>query len=137
MACVAVVLFVSLMIPISLLLFRCVRDATRQMGEVKTDLKELIQGSRTIIQNINLLARRANEQLDELDKVVQVIRGWAERADQVVEEFGSVVTVPLLRIAHAIKVLRNTWTLITDTIFGDSQQRDRKGNEGGEIKKEM
>ena len=131
----AVVLFVLLMIPLSILLYRCVRDVARQMDEVESDLKELIQDSRTMIQDINLLASHANDQLDELDKVIQVVRGWSEQVDQVVEEFGSVVTVPVLRIAHTIKVLRNTWRLITDAIFGDSQKPDHKDKAGGEIKR--
>lgn len=130
MACAAIVLFVSLMIPLSILLYRCVRDVARQMNEVEANLKELIQDSRTLIQNINQLAARANKQLDELDKVVQVVRGWSERVDQVFEEVGSAVAVPALRIAHTIKVLRNTWRLILDAIFGDSQQRDHKDTEG-------
>src|SRR6267378_8276054 len=94
LASMAVVLFVLLMIPLSILLYRCVRDVARQMDEVESDLKELIQDSRTMIQDINLLASHANDQLDELDKVIQVVRGWSEQVDQVVEEFGSVVTVP-------------------------------------------
>lgn len=133
--CVAIALFVFMMIPLSILLYRRAIGFSRQLGELNTELKGLIQDSRTMFQNISSVTIHVNKQLDELDGIAGVIRKWSERADQVVEEVGSVVTVPVLRIAHTIKLLRNTWKLFTDAIFGDFQKKDHMDKECGEIKR--
>jgi len=88
-----------------------------------------------MIQNLSSVTVHVDEPLDELDRIVGIIRTWSERADQVDEEVGSVVTVPGSRMAHLIKVFRHTWRLIMDAIFGDSQPTDHKDKAGGEIKR--
>jgi hypothetical protein len=76
---------VSLLIPLSILLYLQAKRVARQMDEVKSDLKEMIKDSRTMIQNINHLSTHANQQLDELDKMVGIVRKWSERTSFVLE----------------------------------------------------
>src|SRR5271167_1208698 len=96
LACVAMVLFVSLLIPLAILFYRRASNITRQLEEIiNGDLKKLIQDSQTMVQNINLLSAHANRQLDELDKVTGIVLGWSERANHIVEAVGAVAEVPL------------------------------------------
>jgi uncharacterized protein YoxC len=91
LACVALVLLVSLLIPLSILLYRRTSGVVRQLEEMKADLKQLIHDSRAMVQIVSLLSSRANQQLDDLGNVVRVVRRWSERVDHVVEEFGAAV----------------------------------------------
>src|SRR5271170_8020489 len=106
LACVAVVLFVLFLIPLSILFYRRASSLARQLEELNADLKELVQDSRTMVQNISQLSTHANEQLDELDQVVGIVRGWSERANHVAEEISDAIESPVLKVARSLKMLR-------------------------------
>ena len=129
LACMAVVCLVSVLIPLSILLYLQVKRIARQMDEVKSDLEEMIRDSRTMVQNISRLSAHANQQLDELDKIVGVARKWSEHADYLVEEVGSAIELPVLKALRTIKMLRKTWGFIVDALVGRSQQTDQKVND--------
>ncbi len=135
LACVALVLLVSLLIPLSILLYRRTSGVVRQLEEMKTDLKQLIHDSRAMVQNVSLLSSRANQQLDDLGNVVRVVRRWSERVDHVVEEFGAAVESPVLKMARRIKMLRQIWGLIVSMLAEDSQPVGHKAGEPGGPKK--
>ena len=126
LACVAIVLFVSAVTVLSILVYRRASSAARQLEEAKADLKQLMQDSRAMIQNVTLLSARANQQLDELDKVVHIVRGWSERADQVVAEVSAAVEAPALKIARSLRMLHQTWRLIVDALAEDSGDSKHK-----------
>jgi uncharacterized protein YoxC len=135
LACVAVVLFVLLLIPLSILLYRRARSVARQLEELNADLKELIQDSRTMVQNISLLSAHANEQLDELDKVIGTVRGLSERANHVAEEISDVIEAPVLKVARSLKTLRQIWRLIAGVFGEDSRRADHRIKKNNELKK--
>jgi uncharacterized protein YoxC len=135
LTCVAVVLFVLLLIPLSILLYRHASSVARQLEELNTDLKKLIQDSRTMVQNISLLSTHANEQLDELDKVVGIVREWSERANHVAEEIGDAIEAPVLKVARSLKMLRQIWRLIVGVLGENSRQADHRIKKTNELKK--
>jgi uncharacterized protein YoxC len=126
LACMAVVCLVSLLIPLSILFYLQVKRIARQMDEVKSELEEMIKDSRTMVQNISRLSTRANQQLDELDKMVGIARKWSEQADYFVEEVGSAVEFPVLKALRTVKMLRKAWGFIVDALAGGFQQTDHK-----------
>lgn len=130
LACIAVVLFVSLLIPLAILFYRRASNITRQLEEIiNGDLKKLIQDSQTMVQNINLLSTHTNRQLDELDKVTGIVLRWSERANHIVEEVGALAEVPLINAVRNLKVLRQTWKIIVGLFGEDSRQNDHKTEE--------
>jgi hypothetical protein len=129
LACMAVVCLVSLLIPLSILLYLQVKRIVRQMDEVKSDLEEMIKDSRTMVQNISRLSTHANQQLDELDKIVGTARKWSEQADYFVEEVGSAVELPVLKALRTVKMLGKMWRFIAGALAGGSQQTDHKVND--------
>ena len=116
-ACVAVVLLTAFLIPLSIMLYRSARNATRQIEDVKADLKQLIKDSRDLVQNIDQLSSRANRQLDEVDKILRLAREWSERANHVAEEVSSAVEAPIMKVAQGFKMLRESWKLIIGTLI--------------------
>jgi hypothetical protein len=120
---------VSILIPLSILFYLQVKRIARQVDEVKSDLEAMIQDSRTMVQNISRLSAHANQQLDEVDKIVGTVRKWSEHADFLVEEIGSAVELPVLKALRIVKTLGKMWRFIAGALAGVSQQTDRKAND--------
>jgi uncharacterized protein YoxC len=134
-ATVAVALFVFLMIPSTILLYRRAIGFSRHLEELNTELKGLVQDSRTMVQNISVVTSHVNEQLDELDRIVGIITRWSERADHVVEEVGSTVEVPLLKVKHSIKVFFQASRFIVRLVGETLRQTVHKDEVNREIHK--
>jgi hypothetical protein len=128
LACMAVVCLVFLLIPLSILFYLQVRRFARQMDEVKSDLKVMIKDSQAMVQNISRLSTHANQQLDELDKIVGIARKWSEQADSFVGEVGSAVELPVLKALRTVKMFGQIWRFIAGAFAGVSQPADHKGN---------
>ena len=109
---VAVALFVVLLIPLTILLYRRLISFSRQLEELNTELKGLLQDSRTMVQNISAVTNHVNQQLDELDRIVGIITRWSERADHVVEKVGTIAEMPFVKVTHSIKAFFQAWRLI-------------------------
>jgi hypothetical protein len=123
---------VSVLTPLSILFYLQVKRIARQMDEVKSDLKEMIKESRTMIQDISRLSGHANRQLDELDKIVGTARKWSERADSIVEEVGSAVELPMLKALRTVNMLGKVWRFILGALAGGSAQTDHKANDSAD-----
>jgi uncharacterized protein YoxC len=95
LASVAVVVFILFLIPVFIGLRKHVAQAARQLDVLKSDVKLLVQDSRTMMQNVDKLTSRAHPQLDEVDKIVRIARVWSERTRRIVEEVGDVVEAPI------------------------------------------
>lgn len=133
-ACVAVTLLVAWLIPLSLLLFFQVRRAARQMAEVQADLQGLIHDARQLLQNVFLLSQRANQHLEEVDKVLDVVRSWSERTSHPLEEIAHAVQVPLTKLSTGLRRLRQVWQMVGGSIWGDSRSGDHLAAEPETIK---
>lgn len=131
-ASVAIALFVFMMIPLSILLYRRAMDFSRQLEELNTELKGLVRDSRTMVQNISSVTVHANQQLDGLDSIVGVVRKWSERADHVVEGVGTTVEVPFLKVKRSIEaffqasrfVVRLVGETLRQTVHKDEANRE-------------
>jgi predicted PurR-regulated permease PerM len=129
LASMAVFCLVLLLIPLLILFYLEVKRIARQMDEAKSDLKAMIQDFRTMVQDISRLSTHANQQLDELDKIVGMAGKWSEQADYFVEEVGSMVKLPVLKALRTVKILGQTWRLILGALGGSSPQTDHKVND--------
>ena len=106
LASVAVVVFVAFIIPAIVSLCQRASFAARQLEEVKSDLKLLIQDTRAVVQRVNELTDRAHQQMDEVDRVVRTARGWSDRADRIVGEVGDIVEAPIFTVARVIGIVQ-------------------------------
>ena len=129
---VAVALFVFLMIPLSILLYRRAIGFSRQLEGLNTELIGLVQDSRTMVQNISAVTSHVNEQLDELDSIVGILGKWSERTDHVVEEVGAAVEVPFLKVTDSIKAFFQAWRFIVRLVgetLGQTDHNDKANRE--------
>lgn len=129
LASVAVVVLVAFLIPILIQLRKHTEQAARQLEELKSDVKLLVQDSRTMIQNVNNLSGRAHQQLDEVDKVVRIVREWSERANRIVEEVGAAVEPPILFAARNIGIFRKGLSIFLNALLHRDHQPEQKDEE--------
>ena len=112
LASVSVVVLVAVLIPALLGLRKHLADAARKLGELKTDAKLLVQDSRTMVQNVNKLTAQAQQQIDEVDQSLRVLRGWLDRADRLVHQAGDLIEGPIFtstRILDGLGKLLEAW----------------------------
>ena len=101
LASVAVVTFVAFCIPAILQLRKHTARLARTLEELKAEVSPLVQDGRKLLHNVNELSTRVHRQCDEVEDVIQTVRGWTgQRADRVVEEVGSVLEPPILTAAR-------------------------------------
>jgi len=134
LASVAVVVFVVLLIALLLALRKQAEQAVRQLEEVKSDVKLLVQDSRTLLQNVNSLVTRANQQMDDVSKVTGIVRGWSERANRLVDEIGAAVEPPIFTAARNIGILRKGVGIFMDVLLRrnhhtEEEQEEHHGRE--------
>jgi uncharacterized protein YoxC len=104
LASVAIVVFVAFCIPAILQLRQHAARMTQMLAELKAEVSLLVQDSRKVLYSVNELALRAHEQCDDVEQVLQTVRGWAERVDHVVDEVGSAVEPPVLAAARNVQI---------------------------------
>lgn len=116
-ASIAVIVLVAFLIPIFIELRKCADKTARQLEELKADVKLLVQDSRTMVQSVNSLSGRAHQQLDEVDKVVRIVRQWSERANRIVEEVAAAVEPPILSAARNISIFRKGLSIFLNALL--------------------
>ena len=112
LASVSIVVFVVLLIPVLLGLRRHLADAARELAELRTDVKVLVQDSRMTLQNVNKLTTQAQQQIDEVDQSLRVLRGWLDRADRLVHQAGDLIEGSIFtgaRILDGLGTLLRPW----------------------------
>ena len=112
LASVSVVVLVTVLIPALLGLRKQLANAARELAELKTDAKLLVQDSRTMVQNVNKLTTQAQQQIDEVDQSLRVLRGWLDRADRLVHQAGDLIEGSIFtgaRILDGLGTLLRPW----------------------------
>jgi len=105
-------IFVAFCIPAILQLRQHAAWMAQTLAELKAEISPLLQDSRRVLHNVNELSTRAHQQCDDVERVVQTVRGWTERADRVVEEVGTVLEPPVFTAARRFfaRGSRSSWS---------------------------
>jgi uncharacterized protein YoxC len=104
-ASVSIVGLVVMLVPVLL-------GLRRELAEMKTDVKVLVQDSRTMVQNVNQLTTQARQQMVEVDQSLRLIRGWVDHADRLVHQAGDLIEGPIFtgaRILNGLGMLLQAW----------------------------
>ena len=112
LASVSVVVLVAVLLPALLGLHKQVTNIAGELAELKTDVTLLVQDSRAMVQNVNKLTGQAQQQMDEVDQLLRIFRGWAVRANRLVHQAGDLVEGPILtsaRILNGLGRLLQAW----------------------------
>ena len=105
LASVSVVVMVAVVIP-------AFHGMRKHLAELKTDVKLLVQDSRTMVQNVNQLAAHAQQQIDEMEQSLRILRSWLDRADRLVHQAGDLIEGPIFagtRILNGFGTLFQAW----------------------------
>ena len=129
LASVAIVLFVACCIPVMLQLRKHAERMTQTLAELKAEVSLLVQDSRQLLHSVNELSTRANQQCDDVERVIQTVRGWTERADRVVEEVGSVLEPPILTAVRNAQILRKGIAKFFETFLNRNHHNTKKAEE--------
>ena len=106
LASIAIVIFVAFCIPVIVRMGKHADRMAQTLAELKAEVSLLVQDSRKMVDNVNELSLRAREQCDDVEEVIQTVRGWTERVDRVVDEVGSVLEPPLLTAVRNAQIFR-------------------------------
>jgi uncharacterized protein YoxC len=105
LASVSIVVLVAVLVPVFLGLHK-------QVTELNADVKLLVQDSRTMVQNVNQLTTQAQQQIDEVDQSLRILRGWLARADRLAQQAGDLIEGPIFtgtRILTGLGKLFQAW----------------------------
>ena len=105
-ACITFIVLALCIIPVAFHLRRKLEQLVFTVGQLKDKLEALVEDSHTMVRNVTELSKRANQQLDDVSRVVQTARGWSDRADKLVNEIGSVVEPPVHSLLRNMNLLR-------------------------------
>jgi uncharacterized protein YoxC len=134
LASVAVVTFVAFCIPAILQLRKHTARLARTLEELKAEVSPLVQDGRKLLHNVNELSTRVHRQCDEVEDVIQTVRGWTERADRVVEEVGSVLEPPILTAARNAHIFRKGIAKFFETFLNRTHHEPQNKSEEKHVK---
>ena len=129
LASIAIVIFVAFCIPAILQLRNHAARLTQTLAELKAEVSLLVQDSRRLLHNVNELSTRATRQCDDIERVIQTVRGWTERVDRVVEEVGSVLEPPVLTAARNALIFRKGIAKFFETFLNRNHRQSQKAEE--------
>ena len=129
LASVAVVIFVAFCIPAIFQLRKHAAGMAQTLTELKAEVSLLVQDSRTLLQSVNELSTRANEQCDDVERVIQTVRGWTDRVDRVVHEVGLVLEPPVLMAACSALIIRKGIAKFFETFLNRNHDQAQKAEE--------
>jgi uncharacterized protein YoxC len=129
LASVAIVLFVAYCIPAMLQLRKHATRMTQTLVELKTEVSLLVQDSRKMLHSVNELSTRAHQQCDDVEHVIQTVRGWTDRVDRVVEEVGSVLEQPIVTAARNAWVFRKGIAKFFETFLNRNHHQPQRAEE--------
>src|ERR1051325_11699408 len=100
LASVAIVVFVAVALPAVIQFRQQVSRLARAAEELQADLRVLVRDLRETLQGLKEISQRAHSQMDNVEHLLKVARGWVDRVDLIVEEVGTAVERPILRTAR-------------------------------------
>ena len=117
LAAISIVIFVAFCIPAIVQMRKHADRMALALAELKAEVSLLVQDSRKVLHNVNELSLRAHEQCNDVEQVLQTVRGWTERMDRVVEEVGTVVEPPILAAARNVQIVYKGITKFFETFL--------------------
>jgi uncharacterized protein YoxC len=134
LASVAVVIFVACCIPAMLQLRKHAASMTQTLGELKAEVSLLVHDAHKLLHNVNELSARVHRQCDEVEHVIQTVRGWTERADRVVEEVGTVLEPPILTAVRNANIFRKGIAKFFETFLNRTHHEPQNKSEEQHVK---
>jgi hypothetical protein len=128
-ACVAIVCFV----PVAIFTLFRIHQATERLlclvEQLRQESKTLISGINATVEKVRALAQLAEDQWFEVEKIIGIARDWAQRADHVVDEIGSIVEPPLSAVSRRASLARIGFKAFLQTLRSRSREEENRRGE--------
>jgi hypothetical protein len=128
-ASVAVVVFVSVAMVLMIRALHWFEHFAEVAGQLKADVRLLVQHSEEVAQNIAKVTQRASEQLDDVEQVVGLVRQWAERTDHVLNEIGAAIEPRIFSFIRNASLIGKAATTVGRALFQRKKNNHYEGEE--------
>jgi hypothetical protein len=129
---IALMLFIILvicLIPTVFYVRRKLADLLLATKNLESELHIIVQDSRELVQNVNAITMRVNEQIDDAGKVVHVVAQWAGMANRLVTAVGLIIEPPITGLARNISIFRLGLAVFTQALCSKKTNKQPKEEE--------
>lgn len=106
---IALVLFIIMVLCLIPAIFGIKRQLAEFLSYIKnleTELHEIASDSRQLVQNVNELATKVNNQVDAAGRIVDNAVQWSDMANRVVTGVATIIEPPISGLARNISIFR-------------------------------
>lgn len=96
----------------------------------QVDLDALLRESREMVRNTNALVLRADLEMDDLVRVVHIVRQWAERGDQFMGAVRSMMETPVVSALRNASGFGAGVGIFVKYLFGARKHSLKEANHG-------
>jgi uncharacterized protein YoxC len=100
------------------------------LEELTNEMKPLAQEARVVVNRLNDLSGRAQEQWTAVEGIVATARRWSDRTTHFVEEVGAAVGTPILATTHGFQRLRGGILAILQGLWNRNAPRQEEESGG-------
>jgi hypothetical protein len=102
-ACSCIVILTALLLAAAVYLKARTESMEKGVAQLKADLSELIQESRVAVTEMRAAAASMALPMADIGHMTRTARGWADRADRLVDAVGAIAEPPLFLVSKNIK----------------------------------
>jgi uncharacterized protein YoxC len=125
----AIIALSAVLIVLLLQIGRQIERVVQAVEELKAEVSPLARETRVVMEGLRDLSGRVQGQWTEVETIIDTARSWAERANHLVEEIGSVVEPPIFAASRRIHILRKGLETFVRALTHRNQQFPRKARE--------
>jgi uncharacterized protein YoxC len=106
LAALAFVALVATLVPAILQVRRQADQIAATVAELRGDVAGLVRDSRDTLARLGELSTRVEREWHHVEKVVDTVRDWTERADRVITQVDAAIEPPLMSTVRAVGLAR-------------------------------
>ena len=104
-------------------------DLLLARSRLEAELHLIVENSRQLVQNVNDITKRVNEQLDDAGKVVHTVVQWTDMANRIVTAVDSIIEPPISGLARKINLFRLGLSVFTQVLCAKRSNNPKQEEE--------
>ncbi len=126
---VAIIVLVAVLTVLLLQFRRQIERVVRAVEEFKAEVNPLAQETRVVVERLRDLSGRVQGRWMEMERIIDTVRTWSQRANHLVEGIGSVVEPPIFAASRNIHILRKGLETFVRALSNRRRQHQEKARE--------
>ena len=127
-ASIAFIVMVVCIIPLAFQAVRWLESLVVSAEQLKANVQVLLQDSRDLVKNIDILSKQAQVQMDDVTKVVHTVQKWTDRADWLANEVATVIEPPVLAFVNKTKLFHLGLSTFIQVLFRIHNRNNKETN---------